>query len=122
LTVFENVSVGLALANNGPMNTEAIDRLLADLDLLERKDHLPSELSVGQQQRVALARALIKKPQLILADEPTGNLDHETGKGVIDLIKRQHETGTTVVMVTHDPNISKQAQRTVRIVEGTIAV
>jgi len=121
LTVYENVSVGLALANNGTTSNKSIDSILEEVDLTARKDHLPSELSVGQQQRVALARALVKKPRLILADEPTGNLDPETGKEVMNIIKRQNETGTTVVMITHDPAIARLAARTVRIIEGKIA-
>ena len=120
LTVYENVSVGLSLANNGSINNRSIDSILAEVELTDRKDHLPSELSVGQQQRVALARALVKKPRLILADEPTGNLDPDTGKEVINIIKRQHASGTTVIMITHDPNIAKMAQRNIRIVEGKI--
>ena len=120
LTVYENVSVGLSLANNGSINNRSIDSILAEVELTDRKDHLPSELSIGQQQRVALARALVKKPRLILADEPTGNLDPDTGKEVMDIIKRQHVSGTTVVMITHDPNIAKMAQRIIRIVEGKV--
>jgi putative ABC transport system ATP-binding protein len=121
LTVYENVSVGLALANNGSKSAQSVDSILEEVDLTARKDHLPSELSIGQQQRVALARALVKKPRLILADEPTGNLDPDTGKEVMDIIKRQHATGTTVVMITHDPNIARLAGRSVRIVDGRIA-
>jgi putative ABC transport system ATP-binding protein len=120
LTVYENVSVGLSLANNGSADTKLVDSILAEVELTDRKDHLPSELSIGQQQRVALARALVKKPRLILADEPTGNLDPDTGKEVMDIIKRQHATGTTVIMITHDPNIAQMAQRTVKIVDGKI--
>jgi putative ABC transport system ATP-binding protein len=120
LTVYENISVGLTLANNSLANDCSIDTILDEVDLTDRKDHLPSELSIGQQQRVALARALVKKPRIILADEPTGNLDPDTGKEVMDIIKRQHATGTTVVMITHDPNIARMAQRTVKIVEGRI--
>jgi putative ABC transport system ATP-binding protein len=120
LTVYENVSVGLSLANNGVSDKQKIDSILDEVDLAARKDHLPSELSIGQQQRVALARALVKKPCLILADEPTGNLDPETGKGVMDIIRRQHAGGTTVVMITHDPAMAQLAQRTVRIVDGEI--
>ena len=121
LTVYENVSVGLSLSGNGSKSMQSVDNILEEVGLTARKDHLPSELSIGQQQRVALARALVKKPRVILADEPTGNLDPETGKEVIDIIKRQHDTGTTVVMITHDPTIAKMAQRTVRIVDGKIA-
>jgi putative ABC transport system ATP-binding protein len=122
LTVFENISVGLSLANNVSANSQSIAAILREVDLTERKDHLPSELSIGQQQRVALARALVKKPRLILADEPTGNLDPDTGMEVMEIIKRQHATGTTVVMITHDPNIARMAERTIKIVEGRIAV
>jgi putative ABC transport system ATP-binding protein len=120
LTVYENVSVGLSLANNGLAANQSVDSILEEVDLAARKDHLPSELSIGQQQRVALARALVKKPRLILADEPTGNLDPVTGKEVIDIIKRQHASGTTVVMITHDPIIAQLAQRTIKIVDGRI--
>jgi putative ABC transport system ATP-binding protein len=121
LTVYENVSVGYSLANNGAVGNQTIESILKEVDLTARKDHLPSELSIGQQQRVALARALVKKPRLILADEPTGNLDPETGKDVMEIIKRQHATGTTVVMITHDPNIARMAGRCVKIVEGKVA-
>lgn len=120
LTVYENVSVGLSLANNRSTNNQSIDSILEQVELTDRKDHLPSELSIGQQQRVALARALVKKPRLILADEPTGNLDPDTGKEVMDIVKRQHKAGTTVVMITHDPNIAQMAQRIVKIVDGKI--
>ncbi|MCX5884478.1 MAG: ABC transporter ATP-binding protein [Proteobacteria bacterium] len=120
LTAYENVSVGLSLANNGAKVTQNIDSLLDELNLSSRKDHLPSELSIGQQQRVALARALVKKPRIILADEPTGNLDPETGKEVMDILKKQHSAGTTVVMITHDPNNAMLAQRTIKIVDGRI--
>ena len=120
LTVYENVSVGLSLSGNGSNSMQSVDSILEEVDLTARKDHLPSELSIGQQQRVALARALVKKPRLILADEPTGNLDPETGKEVVDIIKRQHATGTTVVMITHDPNIAQKAERKIRIVDGKI--
>lgn len=120
LTVYENVSVGLSLANKGRADTKLVDSILAQVELTDRKDHLPSELSIGQQQRVALARALVKKPRLILADEPTGNLDPDTGKEVMEIIKRQHASGTTVVMITHDPTIAQMAERIVKIVDGKI--
>jgi len=120
LTVHQNVSIGYSLANNGAISNQSVDGILKEVDLTARKDHLPSELSIGQQQRVALARALVKKPSLILADEPTGNLDSETGKEVIEIIKRQHASGTTVVIITHDPSIAKMAQRSVKIVDGKI--
>ncbi|HEX7511677.1 MAG TPA: ATP-binding cassette domain-containing protein, partial [Chitinivibrionales bacterium] len=94
--------------------------LLEKMRLADRKDHVPAELSVGQQQRVALARALIKKPHFVLADEPTGNLDPDTGREVMDIIKGQHQNGTTVVVITHDPHIAQMAGRIIRIVDGKI--
>jgi putative ABC transport system ATP-binding protein len=121
LTVYENVSAGLSLSGDKCIAEEKIHPLLEKMKLADRKDHLPSELSVGQQQRVALARALVKTPELILADEPTGNLDRETGKEVMDILKRQHGAGTTAVIITHDPEIAKMAERTIRIIEGRIA-
>jgi putative ABC transport system ATP-binding protein len=118
LNVFQNVSIGLSLSNKEAVQEQKIYTILEEVDLIARKDHLPSELSVGQQQRVALARALVKQPRLILADEPTGNLDPATGGEVIDIIRRHHASGTSVVMITHDPDIAKIAQRTITIVEG----
>jgi putative ABC transport system ATP-binding protein len=120
LTVCENVSAGLALAGERNVTEAKIIPLLEKMKLADRKDHLPSELSVGQQQRVALARALIKNPAILLADEPTGNLDPETGGEVMDIIRTQHQNGKTVVVITHDPNIARTALRTIRIVDGRI--
>jgi putative ABC transport system ATP-binding protein len=118
LTAFENVSIGESLAKAG--ENDLVLELLGELSLLDRKDHLPSELSVGQQQRVALARALVKNPKLILADEPTGNLDPATGKDVMDIIKKQHLSGRTVVLITHDPSMAQRADRMLKIVEGRV--
>ncbi|MBN1579007.1 MAG: ABC transporter ATP-binding protein [Chitinispirillaceae bacterium] len=120
LSVYENISVGLALSDKDTKARESIARILDELDLAGQKDHTPAELSVGQQQRVALARALIKKPRFILADEPTGNLDPDTGRGVMNIIKLQHAAGTTVVMITHDRAVAEYAQRTIKIVDGRI--
>ncbi len=121
LTVYENVSAGLSLSGEKNITGAKIIPLLEKMKLADRKDHLPSELSVGQQQRVALARALVKNPAILLADEPTGNLDPETGMGVMEIIKDQHDSGKTVVIITHDPNIARFAKRIVRIVDGKIA-
>jgi putative ABC transport system ATP-binding protein len=82
--------------------------------------HKPNELSGGQQQRVAIARALATNPPILLADEPTGALDSKTGKEVLDIMKRLHEEGNTVVLITHDNNIAAQAKRIVRIQDGEI--
>ncbi len=121
LTVYENISVGLRLASLGDYDRKSIDPLLEELGLSDRRDHRPAELSVGQTQRVALARALIKKPRLLLADEPTGNLDPDAGREVLEILKRRHSEGCTVVVITHDPSIAKYAQRIVRLAEGRVA-
>ncbi len=120
LNVYENVRAGLTLSGRCMTDRESVDRILDELELSGKKKHSPTELSVGQRQCVALARALVKKPRIILADEPTGNLDRETGRSVMDLIGKQHSAGTTVVVITHDPEIARYAQRTVRMVKGRI--
>ncbi|MCF7919580.1 MAG: ABC transporter ATP-binding protein [Candidatus Cloacimonetes bacterium] len=120
LTVYENVGAGLALAGEKNISDALIIPLLEQMKIADRKDHLPSELSVGQQQRVALARALIKNPNIIFADEPTGNLDPETGKEIMQIITKQHQEGRTVVVITHDPQVAHAAGRIIRIAEGRI--
>lgn len=90
------------------------------LGLSDRLSHKPSELSGGQRQRVAIARALCSKPSLLLADEPTGALDQKSGTEVLGLFKKLHEMGNTIVMITHDMNVAKWAERTVNIVDGQI--
>ena len=95
------------------------DALLALVDLADRADHRPNELSGGQQQRVAIARSLAVEPEVILADEPTGNLDSRTGASVMDFLKKLHkEKGTTIVMVTHDEHVAKNAQRIAVLKDG----
>jgi len=95
------------------------DTLLALVDLADRADHRPNELSGGQQQRVAIARSLAVEPEVILADEPTGNLDSRTGASVMDFLKKLHkEKGTTIVMVTHDEHVAKNAQRIAVLKDG----
>jgi len=97
------------------------EMLLKMVDLLDRMDHRPSELSGGQQQRVAIARALAVEPQVILADEPTGNLDSKTGGSVMDFLKKLHEEkGATIVMVTHDEHVAKNADRVEYLRDGQI--
>jgi putative ABC transport system ATP-binding protein len=94
--------------------------LLEKVGLKHRVDHRPFELSVGQQQRVALARMLANEPSIILADEPTGNLDPETTQEIISFIKELHQEGRTIVMVTHDHQAAAQAESILRLVEGRI--
>jgi ABC-type lipoprotein export system ATPase subunit len=91
------------------------------MKLSNRLEHLPSELSIGQQQRVALARAMVKDPQVILADEPTGNLDPETAEEIFAIFKEVNREGKTVILITHDPRIAHMTKRTIRIVDGKIA-
>ena len=95
---------------------EALERV----GLAQRAKHLPTELSGGQQQRVAVARALVTNPSLILADEPTGALDSKTTKEIMDLFHELHEQGNTIVLITHDNDVAKQAERAVHILDGRI--
>jgi putative ABC transport system ATP-binding protein len=120
LTVYQNVSVGLALSGDTDVSEAKIVPILERMKIADRQDHLPSELSVGQQQRVALARALVKNPQIILADEPTGNLDRETAGEIIDLLKSLNHEGRTVIIITHDELIARETKRRIRIVDGAI--
>ncbi len=90
------------------------------LEISHRLKHKPSELSSGQKQRVSIARALVGEPVLLLADEPTGALDTSSGKGVLTLFSRLHELGHTIVMITHDLNVAKSAERIVHIVDGCL--
>ena len=97
-----------------------IQQSLERVGLSARARHYPAELSGGQQQRVAIARALAGSPRLLLADEPTGNLDTQMARGVMDLLEELHRDGATIVMVTHDPELAVRAQREVRIVDGQV--
>jgi ABC-type lipoprotein export system ATPase subunit len=99
---------------------ERARRLLTEVGLEDRMGHKPTELSAGQQQRVALARALINEPKILLADEPTGNLDSKTGAQILSLLRQLSEQGKTIVLVTHDPAISNYATRTIRMLDGRI--
>ncbi len=120
LNVYDNVRISLDLSARNGRNGKDILRIVEGMKLSDRLEHLPSELSVGQQQRVALARALIKEPQLILADEPTGNLDPVTASEVIDVLKEVHREGKTIVLVTHDPSLARLSDRSVKIVDGEV--
>lgn len=116
-------NVELPLLYQGVPRKEARRRAIEALDrmgLSERIYHKPTELSGGQQQRVAIARALVTSPSLILADEPTGNLDHKTGVEILQLFSKLHANGNTIVLITHDDAIARQAQRRIRILDGKV--
>jgi putative ABC transport system ATP-binding protein len=99
---------------------ERIMNALERVGLASRSKHYPAELSGGQQQRVAIARALAGSPRLLLADEPTGNLDTQMARGVMELLEEIHREGATIVMVTHDPELAARAQRNVHIIDGQV--
>jgi len=121
LTALENVQVPLFLAGmDDKSQDEKATALLERVGLGDRLDHKPTELSVGQQQRVALARMLANDPAVILADEPTGNLDPETADQVIGFFEEFNEEGRTIVMVTHDPKAAERAKKTLRLRDGKI--
>lgn len=121
MTALENVALPLELAGaRGAF--EAARELLNDVGLTSRVDHFPAELSGGEQQRVAIARALSRRPRLILADEPTGNLDGRTGRQIVDLLFGLREkTGSTLILVTHDERLAEMTERVVRMNDGKIA-
>src|SRR6187431_2801588 len=121
LTVFENVELpltyrGLAAAERKAAAMKALERV----GMGHRMKHYPSQLSGGQQQRVAVARALGGKPSILLADEPTGNLDSKNGDAVMDLLRELHREGATICMVTHDPRFARHADRTIHLFDGQI--
>ncbi len=121
LSALENVQVPLFLAKmDEKKQKDRATALLERVGLSDRLDHKPGELSVGQQQRVALARMLANDPAVILADEPTGNLDPETSRQIIGFLEEFNQEGRTIVMVTHDPRAAKRAKRTLRLQNGTI--
>ena len=121
LTARQNIELPLAYAR--VPSTERAERstqMLSLVGLSDRSDHRPHQLSGGQRQRVAIARALIHRPSLILADEPTGNLDSVTTTEIMELFDQLHTNGNTIVMVTHDPEIGARAQRTIRMCDGRV--
>ena len=121
LTAEQNIELPMMLAGIAPEERRRrLDRILAEYGLEERAKHRPSELSGGQCQRVAIARALALGPAVILADEPTGNLDRHTGQEVMAVLERAHHAGAILVLVTHDAEIGARAHRRVRMVDGAI--
>ena len=122
LTAEENVELPL-IYQKVPRSErkERVEAALARVNLQKRAKHLPAELSGGQQQRVAIARAIVTKPRLILADEPTGNLDSKTTIEIMDIFHELHAGGNTIVLITHDDEVARQASRIVRIKDGTLS-
>jgi putative ABC transport system ATP-binding protein len=121
LTVFENVE--LPLTYRGMKSSERKSRAneaLEKVGMAHRAKHLPSQLSGGQQQRVAVARAIVGKPLIMLADEPTGNLDSKNGEAVMELMRDLHREGATICMVTHDPRYARHASRTIHLFDGRV--
>jgi putative ABC transport system ATP-binding protein len=119
-TALANVELPLIYRGGVSRRRERAQETLAQVGLSGRANHKPNEMSGGEQQRVAIARALVNDPWLILADEPTGNLDTKSGAGIMSIFHRLHQSGKTIVLITHEPDIAAQAQRTVRIQDGRI--
>jgi putative ABC transport system ATP-binding protein len=121
LTVFENVELPLTYRGmNASERKQRVNEALEKVGMAHRTKHYPSQLSGGQQQRVAVARALAGKPAILLADEPTGNLDSKNGEAVMDLLRDLHREGATICMVTHDPRFARHADRTVHMFDGRV--
>ena len=122
LNLFDNVDVPLRYRGfNAADRKRRIEQALGQVGLASRQKHYPAELSGGQQQRVAIARALAGSPKLLLADEPTGNLDSQMARGVMELLEEINAGGTTILMVTHDPELAARAHRNVHIIDGQVS-
>jgi putative ABC transport system ATP-binding protein len=121
LNVYENVELPLTYRGmRASERKERVNQSLERVGMAHRAKHLPSQLSGGQQQRVAVARALVGHPSILLADEPTGNLDSKNGEAVMDLLRELHRTGSTICMVTHDTRFARHADRTIHLFDGRI--
>jgi putative ABC transport system ATP-binding protein len=121
LNIIENVTFPMMLKTGKGVDPERGKEVLRAVQLDDKLfTHTPTELSGGQQQRVAIARALINNPDILLCDEPTGNLDSKTGAGIMELMAELNRNGTTIIMVTHDPNVASYSRRTIRIADGRI--
>ncbi|MDB5119890.1 MAG: phosphonate transporter ATP-binding protein [Sphingobacteriales bacterium] len=119
LTVFENVELPLIYLNiKAAERKEKVERVLEKMQVMHRRNHFPQQLSGGQQQRVAVARAVVNNPKLILADEPTGNLDSNNGNEVMQLLTDLNEQGTTIIMVTHSEHDARYSHRIIRMLDG----
>ncbi len=121
LTVFENVELPLLYLKIKPSERKVlVEQVLEKMNITHRRNHFPQQLSGGQQQRVAIARAVVSNPTLILADEPTGNLDSANGEEVMKLLKELNVAGTTIIMVTHSPHDASYAHRTINLFDGMV--
>ena len=121
LSAAENIELPMTLAGIPPHERkENVEKVLKDTGLANRAHHRPDQLSGGQRQRVAIARATIMQPKILLADEPTGNLDRHSGSDVIDVLESLNQQGITLIVVTHDPELGNRAQRQIKMVDGTI--
>ena len=121
-TALQNVELPLVYARIPRVERrELAEEALSAVGLGDRMNHQPNELSGGQRQRVAIARALVNKPSLLLADEPTGNLDSQTGREILDLFRDLHSRGNSIIMVTHEDDVAKEAKRVIHIRDGKIA-
>jgi putative ABC transport system ATP-binding protein len=121
LTVYENVELPLTYrGTRAAERRERVQHALERVGMGHRAKHLPSQLSGGQQQRVAVARALVGEPSILLADEPTGNLDSRNGEAVMGLLRELHRAGATICMVTHDPRFARHAERSVHLFDGRV--
>ena len=122
LTVYENVELPLTYRGMRPSERrERVTEALEKVEMAHRANHLPSQLSGGQQQRVAVARAVAGQPSILLADEPTGNLDSKSGEAVMELLQTLHDEGSTICMVTHDPRYADHAKREIHLFDGRLA-
>jgi putative ABC transport system ATP-binding protein len=121
LTVYENIELPLLyLGYSSAERKKRVSEAMETMEIIARKNHFPQQLSGGQQQRVAVARAVVARPKLILADEPTGNLDSAHGEEVMKILSELHENGTTIVMVTHSPAYAEYSQRIVHLFDGHV--
>ncbi len=121
LTAEGNIRLPMLFQNvEDDIQEKRAEELLELIQMKDRRDHLPSELSGGQQQRVAIARALANDPDVVIADEPTGNLDSKTGAIIIDFLQRLHKKGKTIIVVTHDPNIAEEGERIIELKDRKI--
>ena len=122
LTAYENVEMPLLYHKlTAAQRKERVERTLSQVGLSDRMDHRPSQLSGGQQQRVAIARVLAMEPSIILADEPTGNLDSHSGREIMDILGRLWQAGNTIVLITHDTQVANEAQRKVYVHDGILS-